>query len=125
MLTLEPSSIDDLDRDNPFVAKTKAKYTYQTNGPIRNDWVKYRPWPYMVFYVDADDPIFNYITNDGEVNITSTDFVTDLFEDDPNMMRFIRRLPWTVVLIPSDKSNNVPSHVISTQKAYGERELKF
>jgi len=125
MLTLEPSSINDLNRDNPFVAKTKVKYKYETDGPARNDWVEYRPWPYMVFYVDADDPIFNYITNDGEINITSTDFVTDLFEDDPNMMRFIRRLPWTVVLIPSDKTNNVPSHVISTQKAYGERELKF
>ena len=125
MLTLDLSTIEDLERDNPFVARTKVKYKYETNGPARNDWIRYRPWPYMVFYVDADDPIFNYITNDGDITITSTDFVTDLFEDDPTMMRFIRRLPWTVVLIPSDKSDKVYSHVISTQTAYGERELKF
>jgi len=125
MLTLEVSTITDLPRTNSFVANTQANYTYQTKKKTKNNWVQDYPWPYMVFYVDADDPIFNYITNDGTITVTTKDFTADLFENDPTLNIYPRRIPTTIVLIPTNLDNYVPNHVVSTQGDYGERNLKF
>ena len=127
MLTPDFSTITDLERQNSFVSKTQVSYTYQSDGPTRNDWVKFRPWPFLTLYVDADDPIFTYITNteeNGEVTFTFKDFTFDLFEDDPEFKKYIRRIP-TIILIPSNKDQNVNNHVISHQTDYGDRELVF
>lgn len=125
MLTLEVSTITDLPRTNSFVANTQANYTFQNKQSVKTNWVQDYPWPYMVFYVDSDDPIFNYITNDGTITVTTKDFTADLFENDPTLNIYPRRIPTTIVLIPTNLDKYVPNHVVSTQGDYGERNLKF
>jgi len=124
MLTANLSSVTDLERENSFISKTQVTYTYETDSTIRDDWVSKFPFPFMVFMVDADDPIFTYITNGGIVNLTTKDFVFDIF-DDPRIIRPIRRFLPTVVLIPTDKTKDVPFHTLSKYVSYGVRELIF
>ena len=124
MLTANLSSVTDLERENSFISKTQVTYTYETDSTVRDDWVSKFPFPFMVFRVDADDPIFNYITNGGIINLTTKDFVFDIF-DDPRLIRPIRRFLPTVVLIPTDKTKDVPFHSLSKYVSYGVRELTF
>lgn len=123
VLTPTLSSIVDLDRTNSFISNTKTTFTYQDVNSVIDNHIKYMAWPYMVFYIDSDDPIFNYITNGGEINITSKDFTMDLFEDDEDFFKFIKRIPSTVILIPSNMEDKVVTHYPSRQVAFGEREL--
>jgi len=124
-LSLDPSSVTSGPTTNSFISLTSATYTYETNTTTMENLVKFTPWPFMVFYVDADDPIFNYITHANNMTITSKDFTFDLFEDDPLSDIYLKRVAPLIVLIPSDKDQNVPSHFISRQMSYGEREIKF
>tara|TARA_R110000824_G_scaffold20489_2_gene77151 strand:- start:4082 stop:6379 length:2298 start_codon:yes stop_codon:yes gene_type:complete len=124
MLTANMSSVTDLDRENSFISKTQVTYTYETDSTVRDDWVSKYPFPFMVFKVDADDPIFNYITNGGIINLTTKDFVFDIF-DDPRLIRPVRRFLPTIVLIPTDKTKDLPFHTLSKYKSYGVRELTF
>jgi hypothetical protein len=126
MLTLQTSSIEDLPRDNSFVAKTKSSYTYETSGPTRNQHVAAAPFPFLELYVDAQDPIFNYITNDGVIEIESKDFVFDIFRDTSSLPIIPRRGPVpTIVLYPTDRTSKVITHQISKHKSYGVREFIF
>jgi hypothetical protein len=132
MLTLETNTITEEDRDNPFVAVSKAGYKYETSGPSRNDWVdlkeKGAPFPYLQVYVDAEDPIFSYLQNDGTVEVTCKDFVLDIFDqdldDNTSMPVMPRRIPQTIVLYPTDRSTNLLTHSISKSTSYGVRELE-
>jgi len=124
-LNLIPDSVTDASRTSTFIANTTAKYTYETNTDTIADLIKFTPWPFMVFYVDADDPILTYVANAEEISITSKDFTFDMFEDDPQYDIYVKRIAPLIVLIPSDKDQNVANHFISRQISYGERELKF
>lgn len=127
-LRLDPDTVQSEQRDQSLVSITKANYVYTPGTEAINEWIKYRPWPYMVFHVDDTDPILSYITNsegDGTISITSKDFTLDIFEDNEDIPIFVRRLLQYIVIVPSDKDDNVMEHQISTQVDYGERELTF
>ena len=124
MLKAEVSAITDKPRTNSFIAKTDVKYTYIDSEDARSEWVKFKPWPYMVFYVDWADPIISYIINGGTINITSKDFVFDIF-DNEDMVVFPRRIPFTIVIIPTNKVDNIMTPSISKQSSYGVRTITF
>ena len=125
MLTLDKSNIEDLDRDNPFIARTKSRYTYQSNLDTQREKASQTPWPCFEFYVAADDPIFDYITSGGTIDVISKDFVFDLF-DDPNLPVLPRRGPAPIIILyPTDVLSKVPEQAISTYQSYGTREIKF
>ena len=125
MLTLQTSAIEDLPRENSFVAKTKAQYKYEDNGPTRNQHVADKPFPFLELYVDAQDPIFNYITNDGVIEVESKDFVFDIFND-AGLPVIPRRGPVpTIVLYPTDRTEKVLTHQVSKYSSYGVREIIF
>jgi len=124
LLKAEVSGITDLPRRNAFVAKTEVKYTYMDSTETRSDWVKFKPWPYMVFYVDWADPIISYIINGGTIKMTCKDFVFDMFNNE-ELVEFPRRIPFTVAIIPTNKVENLISPSISQQKSYGVREIVF
>lgn len=124
LLKAEVSGITDLPRKNAFVAQTEVKYTYMKSTSTRSDWVKFKPWPYMVFYVDWADPIISYIINGGTIKITSKDFVFDMF-DNEELVQFPRRIPFTVAIIPTNKVDNLTYPSISKQSSYGVREITF
>jgi len=124
LLKAEVSGVTDLPRTNAFVAKTEVEYTYMDSSEARSDWVKFKPWPYMVFYVDWADPIISYIINDGAIKITCKDFVFDMFNNE-ELVEFPRRIPFTVAIIPTNKVDNLITPSISRQKSYGVREITF
>ena len=124
LLKAEVSGITDLPRRNAFVAKTEVKYTYMESTETRSDWVKFKPWPYMVFYVDWADPIISYIINGGTIKMICKDFVFDMFNNE-ELVEFPRRIPFTVAIIPTNKVENLISPSISHQKSYGVREIVF
>jgi hypothetical protein len=124
LLKAEVSGVTDLPRKNAFVAKTEVEYTYMDSVDARRDWVKFKPWPYMVFYVDWADPIISYIINGGTIKITSKDFVFDMF-DNEELVQFPRRIPFTVAIIPTNKVGNLTYPSISKQSSYGVREITF
>ena len=78
-LSLQLDTITDLDRRNPFVARTKATYKYETDVTTRNSIVNTAgsgaAFPCLEIYLDVNDPIFSYIQNDGTVEVTFKDFV--------------------------------------------------
>jgi hypothetical protein len=125
MLTLQTSAIEDLPRENSFVARTNSQYKYEDNGPTRNQHVADKPFPFLELYVDAQDPIFNYITNDGVIEVESKDFVFDIFND-AGLPVIPRRGPVpTIVLYPTDRTEKVLTHQVSKHSSYGVREIIF
>jgi hypothetical protein len=124
LLKAEISGITDLPRSNAFIANTEVKYTYMESTETRSDWVKFKPWPYMVFYVDWADPIISYILNGGTIKMICKDFVFDMFNNE-ELVEFPRRIPFTVAIIPTNKVENLISPSISHQKSYGVREIVF
>jgi hypothetical protein len=126
MLTLETSTIEDLERDNSFVRRTKASYKYETNKAARNKWLntanKGAAIPFLEVNLNYQDPIFNYIEEGGSIEITSKDFSLDVFNDSQIPVTPRRQIQ-TLVIYPSDVTSKVVTHSISKSDSYGARTI--
>ena len=132
-LALQPDTITDLERSNPFVARTKATYKYEHTSEARNSIVSTdgsgAAFPCLEVYLDVNDPIFSYIENNGTIDLTSKDFVLDLFNEEDAQNLFIpvipRRVPQVLAIYASDMTSNVVTHNISKSTSYGVREVNI
>jgi hypothetical protein len=122
LLKLQPSSIVDLPRKNQFVSRTQSEYIFETGRKKHNDWVKYKPWPYLVVYVHHDDPIIQYIGNSSKIELRSKDFTLDTI-DNGTLPLYPRRLPWSIVIIPTDRTDLLGNTIRSQYLSYGVRRL--
>lgn len=121
---LDASTVTDIPRKNELVRQTEAKYDIDSTASGRNAWVKFKPWPYFVFYVMNDDPILDYIEAKERVTLTFKDFTLDNFVGEV-LPIFPRRIPWHFIIIPTDKTELVLYHTYSKVVEYGDRRMTF
>ena len=133
LLALQPGTVNDLERINPFVARSTATYKYLDSADSRDSHVNVdgsgSAFPSLEVYLDINDPILSYIENDGDIEVTFKDFVLDLFdeEDQQNITLPViaRRAPQTIAIYTTDITANVITHNISKSTSYGVREIKL
>ena len=133
LLALQPGTVNDLERNNSFVARSTATYKYLDSAADRNSHVSVdgsgAAFPSLEVYLDINDPILSYIENDGDIEVTFKDFVLDLFdeEDQQNITLPViaRRAPQTIAIYTTDITANVITHNISKSTSYGVREIKL
>ena len=131
LLALQPGTVTDLERRNPFVARSTATYKYLDSAVARNSHVSVdgsgAAFPSLEVYLDINDPILSYIENDGTIEVTFKDFVLDLFdeEDSQNITLPViaRRAPQTIAIYTTDITANIVTHNISKSTSYGVREI--
>ena len=130
-LALQPDTITDLERRNPFVARSKATYKWEHTAEAKNSTVSTAgsgaAFPCLEVYLDVNDPFFSYIENKGILELTFKDFVLDLFDEEDTQNLFIpvipRRVPQVIAIYPSDMTSTVVTNNISKSTSYGVREV--
>ncbi len=125
-LSLDKNTIEDVpgdfnDGDTLFTRKTKAVYNYTTTGI--DDIVKHRAFPYMFIYLRHDDMFFNHLENSEKVTLTHKDITLDNFTNTPSDLILARQLPQHILIIPSDRTENVISHNRSVLADFNKRRL--
>ena len=123
-LTLRPDTIEDIERDHPLVRKTTCKYRWEQDEAEFNEWVAFKPWPYLVVYVDHEDPFLDHLNKRKNLDVIFRDISFDYYkgyEDDYPLMP--RRIPWYMIIIPTDD----PAKTIQTTGSrlidYSVREI--
>ena len=112
-LKLNKDTIEDIpilpgDGDTMFSRKTKAVYDYTTTGI--DDYVKNNAFPNMVVYLRHDDMLFNHLEKTKTGTLTWKDLTLNNFSNTPDNVILIRQLPQHILIIPSDRTENVFSH---------------
>lgn len=112
-LKLNKDTIEDLpnmpsDGDTLFSRKTKAVYDYTTTGI--DDYVKNNAFPNVVVYLRHDDMLFNHLEKTKTGTLTWKDLTLNNFSNTPDNLILIRQLPQHILIIPSDRTENVFSH---------------
>ena len=123
-LVLRPDTIQDIERDHPLIRKSTCKYRWEKDETEFNEWVEFKPWPYLVVYVDHEDPFLDHLEKRNNIDAIFRDLTFDYYkgyEDDYPLMP--RRIPWYMIIIPTDD----PSRTIQSRGSrlidYSVREL--
>jgi hypothetical protein len=124
VLKLKPDTIQDLPRKNQFVARTSAEYLFETGRKKHTEWLKYKPFPYLVIHVDHEDPIISFFQYATKITFNTKDFTLDTV-DNGTMPLYPRRLPWTIIVIPTDRSDLNIYGGKSRYTGYGTRVLNI
>ena len=123
-LKLNKDTIEDLPNgvsngDTLFSRKTKAMYDYTTTGI--DEYVKNNAFPNMVVYLRHDDMLFNHLEKTKTGTLTWKDLTLNNFSNTPDNLILIRQLPQHILIIPSDRTENVFSHKRSKLVAFNTR----
>ena len=124
-LKLDNTSFTELDRQKQFIRKSSAVYNLETDTDTQTSWAELKPWPYLTLYVDNEDPIIDLLIAKEQATITFKDFTTDIVEVDSNYPIFPRRIPWHLIIIPTDNSDLLVTHTKSQIISYGKRSIDF
>lgn len=123
-LVLRPDTIEDMDRDHPLVRKSTCKYRWESDESVFNDWVQFKPWPYLVVYVDHEDPFLDHLERRNNIDAIFRDITFDYYKgyeaDYPIMPR---RIPWYMIIIPTDDPAKTIQSTGSRLIDYSVREL--
>ena len=125
VLKLLPETMEDVPRKSPLVRHTQATFELLEDDQDINDWVSTKPFPYMQFYVDHEDPIFEHLEAKKEAVLEFEDFSLDVFQGYENLPIFPRKLPWHIGIVPTDRDDLMFGRSRSYQTKYNEREIVF
>ena len=126
VLKIDKTSIEDIPYfQNPFVRKTKARYTLMTDPAEIEDAIKFRIYPWKVYPINYNDPILGHISSQSTIEMTYNNFSFEQFGDDLGGLIFVRRVPKVIVLIPTDRYDYVFFNGKSKLVDWNERVLKF
>jgi len=104
MLLLDVNTIEEVPTlESPLVRKTKAKYTLSTDPVEVSAAIKFRAFPWYTLSLQYNDPLFGHIAPESVFELETTDFSLHQFGDDLNGPIFVRRLPRSVLVIPTNK----------------------
>lgn len=125
-LKLDPNTIEDLPYEKTVIRKTKVVYDLETDERDMNEWSKFKPWPYFTVYIDPEDPFIDHMVDSGKVTVTYKDISFKRFighEDEyPNIPR---RIPWYLVIIPTDRTSLLVSTGRSELVSFNERRISY
>jgi hypothetical protein len=104
MLLLDKTTIEEVPTlESPLVRKTKARYNLSTDPIEVSAAIKFRAFPWYAVSLHYNDPFFNHIRQDSTFELETTDFSLHQFGDDINGPIFARRLPKSILVIPTNK----------------------
>jgi hypothetical protein len=125
IMKLLPETLEDQPRRSALVRHTQATFEVMESESEINEWVKYKPFPYMQFYIDHEDPLLNHLEAKGQAILEFEDFSLDVFEGYDNFPIFPRRIPWHIGIIPTDRDDLMFGRSRSYQTKFNEREIVF
>jgi hypothetical protein len=126
ILKLDPSTVEDLPRDKPIIRKSKATYSVITDEEEISSWISTKPWPYLKKYVDHQDPFLNHLESSNTMSVEFKDVSFDQFLGYEDQFPVLpRRIPWYIVVIPTDKTMHLLGGNMSFLTGFASRELTF
>ena len=104
VLLINKDTIEDVPFDgSPFVRKTKAEYTIQSDPEVIQQNIEFRPYPWLVLPVDHNDPILGHFSSSSHYTIQFTNFSLEEFGDDATGPILVRKVPKCIILQPTDR----------------------
>lgn len=125
IMKMIPETLEDQPRRSALVRHTKATFELMEDEETINEWVKHKPFPYMQFYVDHEDPLFDHIEAKKQAILEFEDFSLDAFQGYERLPIFPRRIPWHIGIIPTDRDDLMFGRSRSYQTKFNEREIVF
>ena len=118
-ITDDPTGL--LAGDTLFSRKTSATYRYTTTGI--DDIVKHKAFPNFTLYLREDDMFFNHLESSENISVTFKDLTFNNFNNLSTDKILVRQLPQHIVIIPTDRTENVFSHERSRFVDFTTRRL--
>ena len=113
-------------RDKTVIRKSKASYSVITDEAEINSWISTKPWPYLKKYVDHQDPFLNHLESSNTMSVEFKDISFDQFYGYEDQFPILpRRIPWYIVVIPTDKTMHLLGGNMSFLTGFASRELTF
>ena len=123
-LVLRPDTITDMERPHPLVRKSTCKYRWETDEDAFNEWIEFKPWPYLVVYVDHEDPFLDHLERRNNIDAIFRDISFDYYKGYEGDFPIIpRRIPWYMIIIPTDDPSKTIQSTGSRLIDYSVREL--
>jgi len=123
-LKLIPSSIEDMERDRPLVRKSTCRFSWEQDMDVFNEWIKFKPWPYLVVNVDHEDPFLDHLNKRKSINAIFRDVSFDYYKGYEDEYPVIpRRIPWYIVIVPTDDPSKTIQYSSSRLIDYSVREI--
>jgi len=123
-MKLDLDEIEDLNRDKPLIRKTLCTYRWEQDFAVMDEWIKFKPWPYLTVYLDHEDPFLDHLEKRKSITAEFKDISFDSFigyeEDFPTIPR---RIPFYMVIIPTDDIRRTIKSVGSRSVDYSTREV--
>jgi len=125
-MKLNVSTIEDLPTTNPLIRKTSAVFEYLYDEDEINEWIEFKPWPYLHFHIESSDPLLDHMMDSGKVIAEFKDISFNKLQGYADGVPVIpRRMPWYIVIIPTDKTRYLVGSGRSKLTAYNERKATF
>ena len=123
---MELSTLEDQPRTNPLIRKSKATFKLITDPDEINEWIEYKAWPYMHFNIESDDPFIDHMLDTSTMVAEFKDISFDKFQASTDDVPVIpRRIPWHIVLIPTDRTRFLIGSGRSKLTGYNTRKATF
>ena len=126
VLKLNPDSIEDVDVKNQLIRKTSCTYSVLEEEEIEA-WVKNKTYPFYKFYVSHSDLFLDHLEKKKEVSMEYKDISLYNFADNEteDLPVIPRRIPWYVVIVPTDRNDLLTSVGLSKLIDYQTRVIYF
>jgi len=121
-LALDKSTIEDDIPETLGSRKTKGTYTYLTSTSDIDAFVKHKAFPYLTVFIRDDDIIFNHLEVTKEATVTFTEPSLEYLTNSESVI-LVRRMPWYIIVVPTDRTVNVPSQARSRMVDFSTRIL--
>ena len=125
ILKLEPDTFVDLDRTNPLIRLTECQYSLMTDDEEIEEWIATKPYPFYNFYMNHEDTFLDHLERRGRLKAVYKDLSLDAFAYADEYPVTPRRIPWYIVIIPTDRNALMSSTGKSRLIDYHTRVINY
>ena len=91
---------------------------------VFNEWIKFKPWPYLVISVDHEDPFLDHLNRRKSINAIFRDVSFDYYKGYEDEYPIVpRRIPWYIIIVPTDDPSKTIQYANSRLIDYSIREI--
>ena len=121
-LTIDKTTIQSSPTDDMYFKSIQATYDYKTSESEINSFIKHK-LPYAMITLRSDDIIFNHLESSQKATIEINQFTLDNFTNNSSKI-LPTKIPWYIIIIPSDKQSMVPVYNRSKMKSFNSRTIR-
>lgn len=125
ILKLDTDSFVDLDRSNPLIRLTDCTYSLMTDEEEIEEWISTKPYPFFNFYINHEDPFLDHLELRKKLKARYKDISLDAFAYVDEYPVTPRRIPWYIVIIPTDRNDLISSIGKSRLLDYHTRVINY